>query len=74
MQIDPPKQLDIWGNYYDCEPKIDLDGADSAELSWKSDLFVIFRAYLEPATKVAPDDNELVWDRAIYFGPYFTAP
>ena len=74
MQIDPPKQLDIWGEHYECNPKIDLDGADSAELSWKSDLFVIFRAYVEPATKVAPDDNELVWDRAIYFGPYFTAP
>jgi hypothetical protein len=36
-----------------------------------SDLFVAFRAYMEPATAVAPDINELVWDRAIYFGPYF---
>jgi hypothetical protein len=27
---------------------------------------------MEPATKSAPDDNELLYDRAIYFGPYFT--
>ncbi len=24
---------------------------------------------MEPATKVAPDDNELVYDRVIDFGP-----
>jgi len=27
---------------------------------------------VEPATKVGPDDNELLYDRTIYFGPYFT--
>jgi hypothetical protein len=32
---------------------------------------VYFRTCMEPATKVVPDDNELVYDRAIYFGPYF---
>jgi hypothetical protein len=24
---------------------------------------------MEPSTSVAPDDNELLYDRAIYFGP-----
>ena len=33
-------------------------------------LFFIFRSYMEPATLVGPDDNELLYDRAIYFGPY----
>jgi hypothetical protein len=32
---------------------------------------VTWRAYVEPATNVGPDDNELLYDRAIYFGPYF---
>jgi len=26
---------------------------------------------MEPTTKSAPDDNELLYDRAIYFSPYF---
>jgi hypothetical protein len=33
-------------------------------------MFFLWRAYLEPATNVGPDDNELLYDRAIYFGPY----
>jgi hypothetical protein len=37
----------------------------------KAELFFLWRSYMEPATKVGPDDNELVYDRAIYFGPYF---
>jgi hypothetical protein len=36
------------------------------------DIFVNWRAYVEPSTNVGPDDNELLYDRAIYFGPYFT--
>jgi hypothetical protein len=36
-------------------------------------MFFIFRSYMEPATNVGPDDNELLYDRAIYFGPYFGA-
>jgi hypothetical protein len=36
------------------------------------DMFFLWRSYLEPATNVGPDDNELLYDRAIYFGPYFT--
>jgi hypothetical protein len=34
-------------------------------------MFFLFRSYMEPSTLVAPDDNELLYDRAIYFGPYF---
>jgi hypothetical protein len=37
----------------------------------ESDLFFVWRSYMEPATKVGPDDNELLYDRAIYFGDYF---
>jgi hypothetical protein len=55
----------------DCTPPIDL-GMDPARPSWASDVFVAFRNYMEPATAVAADTNELVWDRAIYFGPYFS--
>jgi hypothetical protein len=40
----------------------DLDAADM-NITWRS--------YVEPATNVGPDDNELLYDRAIYFGPYF---
>jgi len=29
---------------------------------------------MEPKTNVSPDDNELLYDRAIYFGPYDFAP
>jgi hypothetical protein len=43
-------------------------------LTADDDLFFIFRNYMEPATAVAPDDNELVYDRAIYFGPYDFPP
>ena len=37
----------------------------------EAEMFFLWRAYLEPATNVGPDDNELLYDRAIYFGPYF---
>ena len=39
-----------------------------------ADMFFLWRGYMEPATKVGPDDNELLYDRAIYFGPYFNEP
>jgi len=32
-------------------------------------IFIIFRAYLEPATKVGPAKSEILWDRAIKFSP-----
>ncbi len=37
----------------------------------EDEMFFIFRSYMEPATNVSPDDNELLYDQAIYFGPYF---
>ena len=54
-----------------CSPQINLD-IDPGRPSWASDVFVAFRNYMEPATAVSADSNELVWDRAIYFGPYFS--
>ncbi len=42
---------------------LDLDAAE---------INVTWRTYLEPGRGVGPDDNELLYDRAIYFGPYFT--
>ena len=53
------------------KPQIDLE-IDPDRPSWASDVFVGFRNYLEPATAVSADSNELVWDRATYFGPYFS--
>jgi hypothetical protein len=50
---------DIYDQSYSCPP-LDLD---------EDELFFLFRSYMEPATKVGPDDNELVYDRAIHFGP-----
>lgn len=47
---------------YTCPQYLDYDNGED----W---LWFIFRNYMEPATSVAPDDNELVYDRAIYFGP-----
>ena len=35
-------------------------------------MFFLWRSYMEPATNVGPDDNELLYDKAIYFGSYFT--
>jgi hypothetical protein len=74
---DPARPFtDIQGNPYECTlydwrsspgnpiplGPFDLDRAE---------MFFLWRAYMEPATKSAPDDNELLYDRAIYFGPYF---
>lgn len=58
---EPENFTDEWGIPYSC-PDLDLD---------EDEMFFIFRSYMEPATKVAPDDNELLYDQAIYFGPYF---
>jgi hypothetical protein len=72
--------VDQFGNGYECNlydwsqtppnapsliGRFDLDAAD---------LNITWRAYMEPATGVGPDDNELLYDRAIYFGPYFAGP
>ena len=50
------------GDDYTCPLYLKYENGDD----W---LWFIFRNYMEPATKVAPDDNELLYDRAIYFGP-----
>ena len=58
LEVRPPAQLDMNGVHYDCDPPIDLD----AKL-----MYFVARGYMEPETSVGPDDNELVWDRGIYF-------
>jgi hypothetical protein len=67
-----PKDIDGVPYNDNCTPQINLDIDDPERPSWASDVFVAFRNYMEPATAVSADSNELVWDRAIYFGPYFS--
>jgi len=62
MQVKQPSLIDINGNPYTCTPPLDVN---------QQQMFFLWRSYMEPATKVSPDDNELLYDRAIYFGPYF---
>ncbi len=75
--VNPPKFVDLWGNPYPTNPTCaldDLSTPEKTEIPFNLDqekLFFIFRTYMEPSTLVGPDDNELVYDRAIYFGPYF---
>jgi hypothetical protein len=57
----PENFTDEWGVPYNC-PDLVMD---------EDEMFFIFRSYMEPATNVSPDDNELLYDQAIYFGPYF---
>ena len=71
LQVGPPSDMNGVPYNDNCTPQISLE-MDPGAPGWKSDVFVVFRAYMEPATAVSPDVNELVWDRAIYFGPYFT--
>lgn len=61
MQVDQPTFTDINGSPY-AFPDLNVDPAE---------MFLLWRSYMEPATKVSPDDNELVYDRAIYLVPYF---
>jgi hypothetical protein len=35
----------------------------------KQPIFIVFRAYLEPATRTGPAKSEILWDRAIKFSP-----
>jgi hypothetical protein len=74
---DDPAQpfSDLYGTPYPCslydwhsEPPVPVGPFDLNE----AEMFFFWRAYLEPGTKVGPDDNELLYDRAVYFGPYFT--
>lgn len=57
----PENFTDQWGVPYNC-PDLVMD---------EDEMFFIFRSYMEPATNVSPDDNELLYDQSIYFGPYF---
>jgi len=72
MEIpDPVKFENMNGDYYYCK-YVDPELFPGEEIkNYNDEMFFIFRNYMEPATSVAPDDNELLYDRAIYFGPYF---
>ena len=75
MEVTQPDFKDKDGNEYSCILGDFLTGENPHQ--WTIDeqeMFFLFRSYMEPATKVSPDDNELVYDKAIYFGPYFAAP
>ena len=65
MEVTQPVFEDMWGEPYNCVPELDLNSEE---------MWLAFRTYLEPATKTGPDDNELLYDQAIYFGPYFGEP
>jgi hypothetical protein len=71
LAVGSPTDVDGVPYNDNCTPKISLEINPDPKLSWMSDVFIVFRAYMEPKTAVSPDQNELVWDRAIYFGPYF---
>jgi hypothetical protein len=58
--------LDISDKPYRCDQEYGAFDLNQEEM------FFLWRSYMEPATNVGPDDNELLYDRAIYFGPYFT--
>lgn len=70
LEVGEPTDLDGVPYNNNCTPQINLE-IDPDRPSWASDVFVAFRNYMEPATAVSADTNELVWDRAIYFGSYF---
>ena len=63
LEVTAPEFKDINGQPYTCTPPLVMNEAD---------MFLLFRAYMEPATKVGPDANELVYDRAIKFSPSTT--
>ena len=57
-----------WYDFEHGQPFIGLFKLDEADIQFA------WRAYVEPATNAGPDDNELLYDRVIYFGPYFSEP
>ena len=72
MEVKQPDFKDKNDVEYACILGDFLTGANPHQ--WTLDeheMFFIYRSYMEPATKVSPDDNELLYDQAIYFGPYF---
>lgn len=60
MEVTQPVFEDMYNVPYDCDLDVNTQ-----------EMWLAFRTYLEPATKTGPDDNELLYDQAIYFGPYF---
>jgi hypothetical protein len=73
LEVGNPKDIDgIPYNDY-CDPQVNLE-IDPNRPDWASDVFVVFRSYMEPATAVSPNSGELVWDKGIYFGTYFEQP
>ena len=75
MEVKQPDFKDKNGVSYTCVLGDFLTGENPH--TWdlnEHEMFFLFRSYMEPATNVSPDDNELVYDRAVYFGPYFTRP
>ena len=71
MEVKQPDFKDKDGVAYDCELGDFLTRENVR--TWTLDeqeMFFLFRSYMEPQTNVSPDDNELLYDRAIYFGPY----
>ena len=60
FEIKQPDFVDINDQPYTCTPPLDLNTAE---------MFLVFRGYMEPATMVGPEKNELVYERAIMFGP-----
>jgi hypothetical protein len=71
MEVKQPDFVDKDGIPYACELGDFLTGENPHQ--WNLDeheMFFLFRSYMEPATNVSPDDNELLYDQAIYFGPY----
>jgi len=73
MQVNQPDFLDINGKTYTCllDDLETPDIVESEQLDFnKEEMFFLFRSYMEPETNVSPDDNELLYDQAIYFGPY----
>jgi hypothetical protein len=76
LQVNQPDFLDINGDAYSCElDDLDTPDYDPAPLDFNNEeMFFLFRSYMEPETLVAPADNELLYDRAIYFGGYFSQP
>jgi hypothetical protein len=75
MEVKQPDFLDKNGVAYSCVlgDFLTRENPHTWDLN-EQEMFFLFRSYMEPKTNVSPDDNELLYDRAIYFGPYDFAP
>ena len=70
MEVNNPAFVDIFGKAYDVNPTCSLPFGAADAKPWDMndhEVFFVFRSYMEPATKVGPDDNELLYERAVYF-------